>query len=174
MDIPNEHNCRPLTISQTINSVVYDIHDMRSGLGIALDYLGGVILFCATITSIWTAIHLNLSPAYVGLVMTYTLLVPIYLNWLVRNIASLEMYMSSVERVQEYSHLDTEDQRLVSMDADLPQDWPQNGEIEFNDVSLKYESSAEPIIRNANFHIRPGQKVCIGHSFDHLLDTHRY
>jgi hypothetical protein len=72
-------------------------------------------LFCATITSVWAAIHLNMNPAYVGMAMTYTLLVPIYLNWVVRNLASLEMYMNSVERVREFSHLETEDQSLDSI-----------------------------------------------------------
>ena len=78
-----------------------------------MDYLGGVILFFATISSVWAAINLNMSPAYVGMAMTYTLLVPIYLNWLVRNLASLEMYMNSVERVEEFMHLETEDQKVV-------------------------------------------------------------
>jgi hypothetical protein len=45
--------------------------------------------------------------------MTYTLLVPIYLNWVVRNLASVEMYMNSVERISEFSELENEDQKAV-------------------------------------------------------------
>ncbi|XP_054166952.1 ATP-binding cassette sub-family C member 9-like [Oppia nitens] len=130
-------------------------------LGIALDYLGGVILFCATIASIWTAIHLNMSPAYVGMAMTYTLLVPIYLNWVVRNVASVEMYMNSVERVTEFSQLETEDQLADPVLIQVSEEWPKRGEIKFIDVNLKYDSNVDTVIRGANFHIKAGEKVGI-------------
>ncbi len=81
--------------------------------GIALDCLGGVVLFSATIAAISAAILWSISPALVGMAMTYTLLVPIYLNWVVRNLASVEMYMNSVERISEFSELENEDQKAV-------------------------------------------------------------
>jgi ABC-type polysaccharide/polyol phosphate transport system ATPase subunit len=81
--------------------------------GIALDCLGGVVLFSATIAAISAAIFWSISPALVGMAMTYTLLVPIYLNWVVRNLASVEMYMNSVERINEFSELKNEDQEAV-------------------------------------------------------------
>ena len=41
----------------------------------------------------------------------------------------------------------------------MPSQWPSYGEVKFVDVSLRYETSSEPIIKNANIHIKPGQKV---------------
>ena len=78
-------------------------------LGIALDYLGGVILFVANVISITGALYWNVQNSLVGLAMTYTLLVPVYLNWLVRNLTSVEMNMNSVERIYKYTQMDTED-----------------------------------------------------------------
>ncbi|CAG2164179.1 unnamed protein product, partial [Oppiella nova] len=145
-----------------INNICFlMVNSANCWLGIALDYLGGVILFCATITSVWAAIHLNMNPAYVGMAMTYTLLVPIYLNWVVRNLASLEMYMNSVERVREFSHLETEDQSLDSILDITDEKWPQRGEIKFIDLSLKYESNEDIVIKGANFSVKPGEKVGI-------------
>ncbi|XP_035226233.1 ATP-binding cassette sub-family C member 8-like isoform X2 [Stegodyphus dumicola] len=77
-------------------------------LGISLDYLGGFILFVATLSSMLASIYGHASEAFVGMSMTYTLLVPVYLNWVVRNLASTEMYMSAVERVRNYSKLPIE------------------------------------------------------------------
>jgi len=86
--------------------------------------LGAVILFSATIAAISAAIYWSISPAFVGLAMTYTLLVPIYLNWLVRNLASIEMYMNSVERVNQFSNLEVEDENVVPISGEFSQDWP--------------------------------------------------
>lgn len=38
----------------------------------------------------------------VGLAINYTLLVPIYLNWVVKLISDMETYIGSVERIWSY------------------------------------------------------------------------
>lgn len=42
------------------------------------------------------------SPSLVALVINYTLLVPIYLNWVVKLLADMEMYIGAVERISMY------------------------------------------------------------------------
>lgn len=75
------------------------------------DYIGGVIVFCATMaTLLWsTVFQSGLKPAMVGLAINYTLLVPVYLNWMVRFLADTEMCLNAVERVQQYATLPAED-----------------------------------------------------------------
>lgn len=77
------------------------------------DYLGGVIVFIAIVASLVTAsLYPNLiTSSLVGLAVNYTLLVPIYLNWVVKFLTDMEMYMSAVERVHQYSLTPTEDYR---------------------------------------------------------------
>lgn len=43
----------------------------------------------------------------------------------------------------------------------VPGSWPQKGNIVFEDVSLRYDTSRGPIICNLNLHIPAGQKVSI-------------
>lgn len=127
-------------------------------LGISLDYLGGVILFLATVSSLTAAIMGTTSTSFVGIAMTYTLLVPIYLNWLVRQVSNVEMYMSSVERVNKYCNLPIE---RVSSPVDVPLDWPSKGEVRFEKVTMTYEAGLDPILRNVSVTIAPGEKVGI-------------
>lgn len=73
-------------------------------LGIALDYLGAVIVFVAILSALITA---SISPdstssSLIGLAINYALLVPIYLNWVVKLAAEMEMYVGAVERIQFY------------------------------------------------------------------------
>lgn len=73
-------------------------------LGIALDYLGAVIVFVAILSALITA-SINpdsTSSSLIGLAINYALLVPIYLNWVVKLAAEMEMYVGAVERIQFY------------------------------------------------------------------------
>uniref|UniRef100_A0A1I8P9M9 ATP-binding cassette sub-family C member Sur n=1 Tax=Stomoxys calcitrans TaxID=35570 RepID=A0A1I8P9M9_STOCA len=45
------------------------------------------------------------SPSLVGLAINYTLLMPIYLNWVVKLLADMEMYVGSVERIAYYAQV---------------------------------------------------------------------
>lgn len=68
------------------------------------DYLGAVILFAAIVTALFAArIYSNAtSPSLVALAINYTLLVPIYLNWVVKLSSDLESYIGAVERISHY------------------------------------------------------------------------
>lgn len=68
------------------------------------DYLGSVIVFTSIIVFITTAkIYPEAtSPSLIALALNYTLLIPIYLNWVVKLSADLEMYIGAVERISLY------------------------------------------------------------------------
>ncbi|KAG0730311.1 ATP-binding cassette sub-family C member 9 [Chionoecetes opilio] len=76
------------------------------------DYIGGIIVFCATAASLLgsaTGLAPRLTPDMVGLAINYTLLVPVYLNWVVRFLADTEMGVCAVERVHHYASLPAEE-----------------------------------------------------------------
>lgn len=66
------------------------------------------------VTAIFTALlsaelyPSRVTPALVGLAINYTLLVPIYLNWVVKFTAEIEMYMGSVVRISAYRNVQPE------------------------------------------------------------------
>ncbi|XP_059488287.1 ATP-binding cassette sub-family C member Sur [Neocloeon triangulifer] len=131
-------------------------------LGVALDYLGGVIVFAAVLTALLSA-HLLphvVTPALVGLAVNYTLLVPIYLNWVVKFLADMEMYMTAVERLDQYARLPQEDYK-DHLEASVPKQWPHEGHIKFQGVSLRYDVSREPVLAKLDLDIPAGQKLGI-------------
>ncbi|XP_039293075.1 ATP-binding cassette sub-family C member Sur isoform X2 [Nilaparvata lugens] len=131
-------------------------HSANRWLGIALDYLGAMIVLLAMVVSCVTASLFPVSPALVGLAVNYTLLVPIYLNWVVKFLSDVEACMGAVERVSRTTAEPTENYREH---CKAPANWPENGEILFQNVSLKYESENECVITNLSLHIPAGQKV---------------
>lgn len=53
----------------------------------------------------------RVTPALVGLAVNYTFLVPIYLNWVVKFVSEIEMYMGSVSRLAAYTKSPRENYR---------------------------------------------------------------
>ena len=80
-------------------------------------------------------------------------------QWGVRCSADVESYMTAVERILEYSQIKPEAELESTPDRKPPPDWPQKGEISFNDVKLQYESTPEPVLKGINCHIKGGEKV---------------
>lgn len=49
--------------------------------------------------------------------------------------------------------------RPLSALSQVPEGWPQQGEIQIQNLSVRYDSTLKPVLKHANAHIRPGQKV---------------
>ncbi|XP_071446866.1 ATP-binding cassette sub-family C member Sur isoform X2 [Hetaerina americana] len=144
-------------------------------LGIALDYLGGAIVFVSAVAALITAQLLpnTVTPSLVGLAINYTLLLPIYLHWVVKFLSDMEAYMGAVERIEQYVRLPSEDEEEECTKSrenpqpnilpltEVPNNWPCNGDIIFEGVTLTYDKTRDPVIRNLNVHIKTGQKVGI-------------
>ncbi|CAI5745907.1 unnamed protein product [Peronospora destructor] len=83
------------------------------------------------------------------------------LNWSVRMLSQLQTQMVSVERIKNYTNIDTEAD-LTSVGKLPPaQEWPSAGAIEFCNVNLRYRPGLPRVLRNLSFSIRPQEKIGI-------------
>lgn len=78
------------------------------------------------------------------------------LQWGMRQWSELENQMTSVERVVEYTKLKSEPNRNKK---DLPIDWPQRGQIKFEDVKLRYIDSHPYVLKGLSFMVQPKEKI---------------
>lgn len=97
----------------------------------------------------------------VGLAITQSIALTGMLQWGLRQSAELENQMTSVERVLEYSNLELEPP-LESMPEKKPRNnWPREGKVKFEGVSMRYSSSEPPVLKNLTFTINSREKVGI-------------
>lgn len=82
-------------------------------LGVALDFTGAFMVFASILISLVMSYRSpgEQSSASIGLSMNYSLLVPIYLAWVVKFIADIENHMNAVERILEYTNLNSEEKQ---------------------------------------------------------------
>ncbi|XP_070785441.1 ATP-binding cassette sub-family C member 9 isoform X2 [Enoplosus armatus] len=150
---------RMLELTDTNNTAYLFLSAANRWLEVRTDYLGAVIVLTAAGASIWGfGLH---SGGLVGLGLTYALTVTNYLNWVVRNLADLEVQMAAVKKVNSF--LSTESENYEgSMDASqVPENWPQNGEIKIQDLCVRYDPMLKPVLKHVNMYIEPSQKVGI-------------
>jgi ABC-type multidrug transport system fused ATPase/permease subunit len=98
----------------------------------------------------------DLDPGLVGLALTYCAQLMGSFQYAVRMSADTENFMTSVERVLSYSALEFE-APLTSATPPQP-DWPANGRIEFNDVSLTYAAGVR-VLKSITCSVAAGEKV---------------
>ncbi|NWX72918.1 ABCC8 protein, partial [Alca torda] len=63
------------------------------------EYIGACVVLIAAVTSITSCLYRKLSSGLVGLGLTYALMVSNYLNWMVRNLADMEIQLGAVKRI---------------------------------------------------------------------------
>ncbi|KAG5314659.1 ABCC9 protein, partial [Pseudoatta argentina] len=128
--------------------------------GIALDYLDAVIVVVVISTALLSAelYPSRVTPKLVGLAINYTLLVPV-LNWMIKFSAEIELYMGSVARICAYKNVQPE--KLHENGLRIASDWPNRGEIVFENVFLRYDADRNPVITDLSLKIPAGQKLGI-------------
>ncbi|KAF4111886.1 hypothetical protein G5714_006681 [Onychostoma macrolepis] len=95
----------------------------------------------------------------VGLALSYAVTLMGMFQWGVRQSAEVENMMTSVERVVEYTELESE--APWETQKRPPPDWPNRGLITFDRVNFSYSSDGPVILKNISAMFRPREKVGI-------------
>ncbi|KAM9377199.1 ATP-binding cassette sub-family C member 8 isoform 2-T2 [Pholidichthys leucotaenia] len=130
-------------------------------LEVRMEYIGACVVLVAAVASITNALYSQLSPGLVGLGLTYALMVSNYMNWMVRNLADMEVQLGSVKRINGLLKTEPENYEGLLTVSQVPDGWPRQGEIKIQNLSVRYDATLKPVLKNVNAHISPGQKVGI-------------
>uniref|UniRef100_A0A9J7XI98 ATP-binding cassette, sub-family C (CFTR/MRP), member 8 n=1 Tax=Cyprinus carpio carpio TaxID=630221 RepID=A0A9J7XI98_CYPCA len=130
-------------------------------LEVRMEYIGACIVLIAAVASITNSLYNHLSTGLVGLGLTYALMVSNYLNWMVRNLADMEVQLGAVKKIKALLKTEPENYEGLLCEYHVPEGWPQRGEIQIQNLSVRYDSTLKPVLKHVNAHISPGQKVGI-------------
>ncbi|KAJ2870063.1 Canalicular multispecific organic anion transporter 1 [Coemansia aciculifera] len=82
------------------------------------------------------------------------------INRLMRMPNQLKQFSDDISRFRQFSDINPEAPYIVD-DCRVPSEWPQNGNVEFKDLSIKYGADLDYALKNLNFTVRPGEKIGI-------------
>ncbi|XBW38433.1 hypothetical protein QEN19_004021 [Hanseniaspora menglaensis] len=142
---------------------VFNFRSTNRWLSVRLEMVGAlIILFTASFCCFSVVSGNPISSGMVGLLMSYAMQVSGSLMWLVRMYTQVETNIVSVERILEYTELAPEAPMSVEHnDSQLPENWPEHGEVVFEEYSTTYRKELDPSLRGVSFKINPGEKVGI-------------
>lgn len=127
-------------------------------LAVRLEFIGNGIVFFAALFAVIGRDHL--SSGLVGLSVAYAMQVTQTLNWMVRMTSELETNIVAVERIKEYTEIETE--AAMEIPEKKPSDdWPDKGQVEVQEYSTRYREGLDLVLKGISFTIKPGEKVGI-------------
>ncbi|KAF7773337.1 hypothetical protein Agabi119p4_5504 [Agaricus bisporus var. burnettii] len=141
------------------NRALFLVVTNQRWLAVRLDFCGAIMVLAVAIFAVVGAS--GMSPAEVGLVLTYTTTLTQLCGLLTRQSADVENYMNSVERVVHYSRKDMVEQEAAhdKPENKPPELWPQQGSIVFKNVSMCYRPGLPNVLHGISLGIKGGEKI---------------
>eukprot|EP00177_Eucheuma_denticulatum_P007234 GFKZ01013162.1.p1 GENE.GFKZ01013162.1~~GFKZ01013162.1.p1 ORF type:complete len:1384 (+),score=212.46 GFKZ01013162.1:285-4436(+) len=127
-----------------------------------LEMAGSLLIFATAVFGVMAVRSSGTFSGDVGLSLTYSLQVTGILGFTVRSITELEGQMSSVERANYYSkNLPQEAPATLTPGEgiDVPEGWPAQGQIEVEDVQMRYREGLDLVLKGVSVSIKGGEKV---------------
>ncbi|KAI5635385.1 ABC transporter domain-containing protein [Phthorimaea operculella] len=97
----------------------------------------------------------------VGLAITQAMGLTGMFQWGMRQSTELENQMTSVERIQEYSHIESEPPLQSEPSKKPPPSWPDKGRLQFRHLFLYYSPGEPAVLKDLTLTIEPKEKVGI-------------
>ncbi|KAJ4782160.1 ABC transporter C family member 8 [Rhynchospora pubera] len=102
--------------------------------------------------------HGSIAPGFMGLCLSYSLTLTAAQVFLTRFYSSLEHYIISVERIKQYMHIPPEPPAVIQACRPSPS-WPSQGNIELQNLMVKYRPNAPFVLKGITCTFRARDKV---------------
>lgn len=100
----------------------------------------------------------SLNPSIIGLSISFALNVTMAITVIVRYLVEVESNLTSAERIIQYCNTEVEAPALIP-ETEPPEDWPQQGRVEFINVQMRYRSDLDPVLKGVSASMKPGEKI---------------
>ena len=124
-------------------------------LSVRLEFLANCIIFFAALLAVLSKD--SLMGGQIGLSLSYAINITQSLNWTVRMFVEMENNVVAVERIDEYTQIESE---ADWHSANPPsKEWPLNGCVEFVEYGTRYRKGLDLVIKGIDIKITKGEKV---------------
>lgn len=139
---------------QDVHSAVWQLTmASNTALGLWLDCVS--CCFLTTVAFSFIFLQNQTYSGNVGLAISQAMILTGMVQYGIRQVAESLQQMTSVERVLQYTALEQEQQ----INKKPPTNWPEKGDVQFKDMSLRYDPKGSPVLKHLNINIQPGWKI---------------
>ncbi|XP_067451775.1 multidrug resistance-associated protein 5 isoform X1 [Thunnus thynnus] len=128
-------------------------------LAVRLDVISVALISITAL--IMVLMHGQIPPAYAGLAISYAVQLTGLFQFTVRLASETEARFTSVERIHHYIQSLSQEAPARVKGRAPPADWPQEGELVFREVEMRYQENLPLVLSRVSFTVRPKEKVGI-------------
>ena len=128
-------------------------------LSFRMECLGVIVVMTTSFLVVCLNDKLGTTAGLAGLLITWSSNFAITLQFMVQTFSETEAAITAIERVDAMADLPTEKAKETPDGIKLPSEWPQNGLLEFRNVSLRYREGLPLALNDLSFSI-PAGKTC--------------
>ncbi|XP_078521976.1 ATP-binding cassette sub-family C member 5 isoform X2 [Lissotriton helveticus] len=128
-------------------------------LAIRLDVISMMLI--TTTALMIVLMHGRITPAYAGLAISYAVQLTGLFQFTVRLASETEARFTSVERISHYIKTLALEAPARTKNKPLPVDWPQEGEVVFENAEMRYRENLPLVLKKVSFTIKPKEKIGI-------------
>ncbi|KAJ4199407.1 hypothetical protein NW767_008215 [Fusarium falciforme] len=125
-------------------------------LSFRLNMIGATFAMLAALLIVRTR---NLDASVAGFALSFVLQFTAATDFALRRYASLELDMNALERVLEFTHVETEAETETG--GIVPATWPTQGLVQVCNITARYKPTGPDVLRNVSLTLQPGQRVGI-------------
>ncbi|KAK7692904.1 hypothetical protein QCA50_004540 [Cerrena zonata] len=130
------------------------------GIRFLRTFLSIVSFFVAVaLAALAVGLRHKVDPSFLGLALSSMTNLSQVLTVLLLSLGLIENGSVAVSRIHEIVTLPAESDKAKS--AEVPAEWPSQGEITFDNVKLRYKTELPHAIRGVSFQVKPGSKIGI-------------
>ncbi|KAG9290281.1 hypothetical protein G9A89_022257 [Geosiphon pyriformis] len=142
----------------TSNRTTYLLHMSNRWMSLRMGAIGAVASYLAGYLILRHPNTINAGLA--GFSLSYALGFVQIVFMLIKDYASMEGSLNSVERIEEYIEMPQENCALVDT-AHLSAAWPTNGNIEVSNLTVQYSPIQGPVLHEVSFNVHAEEKIGI-------------
>ncbi|KAG6545035.1 hypothetical protein Mapa_013728 [Marchantia paleacea] len=145
-------------VNKVNNNLRMDFHNNAANewLGLRLEMIGTIVLCLSALLMVMARDYIN--PDHVGLSLSYGLALNTCLYGVVYQSCQLENRMVAIERMDQYSRIQTEAALIVPENRPA-ESWIAHGSISFQHLEVRYRTDTPLVLKGISLEIRGGEKV---------------
>lgn len=141
------------------HEALFALQSAKSFQALYLDIISSFIVYASALFIVLFRTSPGM-PSIAGLALSNALQMLVFVQWTVRMWGDVNAQLSSVGQVVFYSNVSSE--RPFDIPETKPKpEWPDNGEIEFKNIVLKYSEYGVNVLKDISFIIKPREKIGI-------------
>ncbi|KNC97598.1 uncharacterized protein SPPG_07067 [Spizellomyces punctatus DAOM BR117] len=133
--------------------------NVRSFQALYLDFLSSFVVYFTAFLVVVSRDEGDMA-SIAGLALSNALQMLVFVQWTVRMWGEVQSQMSSVGQLVYYAQVKPEAPAVVP-DNPVPKNWPDQGNITFKNVVLRYKEGGVDVLKNINLNIKSTEKIGI-------------